>query len=336
RKRYLEALKANSEARKRRDALQAQIGALSSQEKSDGNVSNPPDHRLDDYLSFLQQRRCYRKLQIIEESVRKITEVEPNPTQVNLKQFQKQELGEVPLPPASALEGESAEGHADESIFALKKEVLRAKGCMENSKEAYNTVRGSRDSSHQPDVKTKVYALRCARDELINWIERELAKINEEETEEHPGTTHDQENGSLKINTEKIQNLYDNYVSARKQFVETCTIKSPEMTVHQSKTDTVVAQSAVKSTSTLSDTARYLPFLRELLETSSNERSLLQQQSYLRRQLASALKTTDRTLSRLADESHLVPPGSTSTLAWEQADKAARGETDGFVREKID
>jgi hypothetical protein len=51
-----------------------------------------------------------------------------------------------------------------------------------------------------------------------------------------------------------------------------------------------------------------LPHLNTLLSSKQQERALLQQGAYTRRQLASAESQQNAILTRLADESHLVQP----------------------------
>ena len=78
-----------------------------------------------------------------------------------------------------------------------------------------------------------------------------------------------------------------------------------------------------------------IAFLPTIIQSSRDEAALLQQTAFLRRQLNLAAAETDRTVRRLAGESHLVPPDASDMAAWGAASQEFAERTHAFVEEQV-
>jgi hypothetical protein len=136
---------------------------------------------------------------------------------------------------------------------------------------------------------------------------------------------------------EQIEEWYGKYVAARAELVKTIDAVKNQDTSRSTTTapaQRLEASAQDRATESMK-LAEILPFLPTLIQTSREERSLFQQSTYLRHQLALTSEETSRTIGRLADESHLVTPGANSAIAWAEAALEASTSTRQYLEENL-
>lgn len=351
---YLEALNAHRKVQEQYEALKVEIQELQQthQNLSD-NVSS--DGSIGDHIKLLRQRQQRRKLEIIQDALTQLEETEPNATRIDLKAELKEKLGEPPQPPSVPIEQNDGDTEMDDLIFRLKKELLTAQSHFDHANATKAEVDARTKSLPEPSAAAQITALRAARDELITWIEGELAKIPENETEgdvsdsalEHfsPNDNHQTSEAMLLTDEEiiaQVYSSYDRYVETRRVLIQ-----QVKATSHQAGSLTAAAPEEPYSrpgTSPSKDTAGklsqlqaldILPYLPTLIASSRTESGLLQQSAHLRRQLILTSEETSRTIQRLAGESYLVSPSAISMEAWAKAADDAAAKVKGFVEEQV-
>lgn len=326
RKAYQNALDAHKSSQARIAKVRNEIWAL--QETSLHNGSARHERNLDekvveDAIDAIRHEQRRQKLQIVERAFQAIT------TKVQLRGDLEQKLNELQLThsePVSVLSSQQPSiSVVDGQILELKKAVIRAQRDVDASQPQLATE--ALPNGLPAGVRTE--ALRRTRDELISLIEAELAKLPEDTTgfdgvdgpashaqaHQSTGTTHD---------LNDVQRLYDNYVDTRASLVTT-------MNDHFTEAASLTNASAVKtsthtapSAQQTSLAAQILPFTSELQSCSENEQAMMEQNSYMRRQVAYSSSNIQQARLRLADESLLVAPGATSAMSWVEAAKEAR------------
>ncbi|GME25413.1 hypothetical protein GTA08_BOTSDO02450 [Neofusicoccum parvum] len=332
------------------------------------------------YIALLHQRRRHAKLQILLDALDRIADAagdddaQPNPLQREARQWVKEKLGDAPVPPPE-IAGESSSGGGGDAaaiaaaedavrnhVLRLKKELLLAK----QSLDAETTQRG-RAADAGPAaalpvqgsigkasaVEAQVAALRAARDELIAWIEGELAKMADESllsvgtaagatpqrSSEQASSADDDEDDDAPIQ-DRVEALYARYVSARAALVaavDAATAAAKDVTPASTLPATAPPDQPQAQPQPQPPTlppSAVLPFTPALLRAAADERLLAQQTTYLRHRVAAAQQDARASMDRLASESHLVAPGDAEAigaLAWARAASGKAAEADGAV-----
>jgi hypothetical protein len=352
-KQYIQALNAHHKARERYDAVKDETDQLlridSEQSHNLQQTNTTNSNTVRDYADLLRQRRQQRKLEAVQDALTKLLNTEPNPAQVDIKVSVKEALGEPPQPPVATYEGNAdTDASVNDLTFQLKKELLIAKNKFSAAKNAKIEAESKARSGGDVDAQEKLSILRDARDELISWVEGELAKIPEDEVEASQveisflGDEDGEASGgySLLSNEElsrRVDELYNRYLTSRQRY-----ITNVEATLEQApKLETatkpeVGAQSLSPQISTLStpvtkpgliQASQLLPYLTRITSTTRDEALLQQQSSHLRQQLTLATEETNNIVQRLASESLLVPSISTSVSAWAKSAAEAGDKT---------
>jgi hypothetical protein len=328
RKEYLKALRANIKARREYDQVcntnTLRNGNLTSRDAASGSsypTASPSDKsdQLGSYLALIKQRQRHERLRILQDYFDKLEQ--KSATATSFLDESNPQLSGLPQVPVSIV-ASSASGTQEPNHNALKDliktlehAVLRAKVQLRNEKQLLEQVKASSfgertDSSPvQRDVQT-LQALGRTRNELILWVEEELGKAGQSEPQNYP-EPHQQ---SLKDRNESIEDgivmvkaQYGRYVQARRTFIDTIaetvepisTIKP--ITQKEDDTEDNEAESTPSTTWIVS------PYLRDLQNTSNEQKSAIQQKSYLTVSLAKQHKETVQLFDRLAHESHLLP-----------------------------
>ncbi|KAF2435868.1 hypothetical protein EJ08DRAFT_293004 [Tothia fuscella] len=299
-----------------------------------------------EYVHLLRQHREHKKLEIIQDALSTLVDAGSNPTQVDIKSFLKDALGEPPQPPIAAIDQNDAQARVDELTFRLKKELLIARSRVEEANAAKEAAEKRAGSAPQPSLQTQVAALRKARVYMIEWVEGELGKVPENDADASQADisfmdgdeSKSQELSDAEI-TAKVQELYNVYITARERLtanVDATSKISQHLTANSEapKTKTSPTKGPTKSTSPSQPVRAtdILPYLKTLLQSSREETALLQQTSHLRRQLTLASEETDQTIQRLAGESYLVPQDTVSMNAWTKAADEAFVKTEEYVQ----
>lgn len=310
-----------------------------------------------EYIQLLRQRRQHRKLQIIQDAVARLVDSESNPVHVDLKASVKEKLGEPPQLPMASLDQSDADSNVEELTFRLKKELLIARSRLEDAKRAKSIAEAER-SMEPPTMLEKVETLRKARDELIAWVEGELAKIPEVDPDqsqidmsfmedEAQPPVEDISDGDL---ASRVEELYHRYTTARENLIANvdATIAAsapspiqtppeptrPSLSHQRTRTNDGLSRTAHPDLDRLA--TKLLPYLPILSSTQIASASLQAQTSHLRRQLNTSSSKTTKTLQRLAGESYLVPQDATSMLAWAKAAEETGEKTNQFVQEQVE
>jgi hypothetical protein len=184
----------------------------------------------------------------------------------------------------------------------------------------------------------ELFALQQARNELIGWIERQLALIGIAQADAETGlpTPGPDRCDGRAVSSEELESLYDDYINARQRLLRT--VRSPSQSFPHANLSTSPdsKRSSPQDHSTNSAAATLLPYIAPLLAYKDSEASLIQQQTYLRRQLATAEAETERIARRLADESHLVHPGVSKGVDWAMAGVEAGAGTKKLAHARVE
>lgn len=256
----------------------------------------------------------------------------------------------------ASLDQSDADSKVEELTFRLKKELLIARSRLEDAKTAKSTAEAER-SMEPPTLLEKLETLRKARDELIAWVEGELAKIPEVDPDQSQidmsFMKDEAQSSTEEISDEdlasRVDELYHRYTTAREKLIVnvdatiaastiSATKTSPESSRgHQrTRTNDGLSRNANANQDLERLATKLLPYLPVLSSTQTSSTSLQAQTSHLRRQLNSSSSETTKTLQRLAGESYLVPQDATSMLAWTKAAEESGDKTNQFVREQVE
>jgi hypothetical protein len=341
---YLHALQAKLKAQARHRELQQTLESLRSQDLLETPIQTeiPCDQEATrGYMFLLRQRRRIAELEIIQNSLEKLLATSPLDNRKDPKAIVQDALGEQPGLPVERLENISGNQDNDSSMFKLKKEVLEAKASMDRAKAARAEAQSAAPS--KPTLEQQVYALGCARDELVAWIEGELGKMNEESAlledaspvKQWPKVPTDFDADASR---ESIQKSYNQYTTSRSDIIDAhASITSPSV-----DEPAAYSREEPQSTSKEQNTPRekrpitqVAPLIPSVAQTAQNERTLLQQTVYLQAKLSSAEEELKESLARLSDESHLLPSGPAEPRAWAAAAREAGATTRAFVEEQL-
>jgi hypothetical protein len=255
------------------------------------------------------------------------------------RELVKEILGEQPDLPAERLEQLSRSNDDQSWIFKLKQEVLDSRSNVDRANAA--KVEAQSKSQGLPNLQQQVYALERARDEIVEWVQGELSKMEEDSVfleDASPIKRPLNNNAPVKLDSaeQRIRDAYNQYTASRASLIKSYESLQQSPTIH--KDEPVDAEN--KSSNTTSHQApqpqmpitKILPLLPHLAYTANNERSLLQQSVYLQAQIASADQEIEEALLRLSGESHLLPAGANDVAAWGKTAVEAEAATEEFVK----
>lgn len=323
---YLDAVRSHKAAQSRLERLQTSL-----QELQERHVVETPtrddsqeNENVQSYITLLRQRRRFAELEIVQKSLEKLLNINPIEGSKDPRDHVKDAIGEQPSLPAERLEALSNDEVSDSSMLKLKKEVLDARSSMEQAKaarsEAHNAPRDI------PNLEVQVYALARARDEMVAWVQDELAKMEEEsgfleDASPVKRSTANSDGQDLASAESRIQDCYATYTSSRSAAVQTHQSfqQSPTSQSTQAgdmENATVVATQDIEKPKPKIRVSSLLPYLPHLARIHENERLMLLQAVYMKTQLSSADDEINETLARLAGESHILPSGARGVESW--------------------
>ncbi len=342
---YLQALRARSQAQTRHRELQASLEDLHSRHV-DENPTQPESEYDNEvtrsYVSLLRQRRRYAELQVIQESLDKLLTAKPSTAAADPRASVKSAIGEQPDLPAERLEQLSQAEEDQTWVFKLKHEVLEARTAMEHAQAARKKAQD--EMQGEPSLQAQVYALERARDELVDWVQGELAKMEEDSVylEDASPVKRPANVGApvdLASAETQIRESYNKYTEARAGLLEAYASLQQPLDVQTDNQNggqtTPNEESKTTTTKPVRPITKLLPYLPHLTQIANNERSLLQQSVYLQNQIASADQDIEEALLRLSGESHLLPAGSKDVAAWGKTAREAEVATEAFVKERL-
>ncbi|KAH8177694.1 hypothetical protein LIA77_02776 [Sarocladium implicatum] len=313
-KEYLDALRANAEARQKFD----EVTRTQIPESGTERPSTPIESSdfLTQRLTLLQLQRKRDRLVVIKDHVDRLTE-DPAASDTFLDPSRifrdASPLPEVPREIVSSMVAAQASEPQDLKTQAavLEKIALRAKVLCRQEEQLLAQAR--RNAEGLPEVisnSAKMEALGATRNELINWIETELSSTAADGEEAQQDSTGDGSPGKhvdqAGIDTQlaQIKHKYDKYVASRKVLLEMLGRDS-----HQSATPSLKPQEADETTKTFGPAAEYLltPYIERLLALSRSQKAMISQKTHVGNSLSKQAKDTCQSLVHLAEESQLLP-----------------------------
>jgi len=320
-------------ARERYEGLRAEldVAARNAGGAATGSGAEKDEGEGGDLMVLLRARERRRKLGAVEKAVGAVERAGEGVVGAKIDDVVKRAVGDVPvLPTQRGYVGGGGGGGREEGemrVVELKKAILKAKATIESCEREQDSTEEQRASG-----TSELHTLQQARNELIGWIETQLALIGDAQAEESndPSSSptksnEDEETGPIASPAEIMQ-LYDRYLEARDNLLDTVQQPhdiSPLAPAPASPKQTRTTQDIDMSTKTAT---ALLPFISPLLATQSAEQALIAQAAYVRRQLAAADSSSEKLLRRHAEESHLVHPGASRGRDWARAGEEV-GET---------
>lgn len=308
---YLEALNANIRARQEHQNLEARY---------DESAATHPGQNVDFLAAHIVALRLQRKqariraisksLEILDQRPAASTEfLDPDQILRN-----SPSLPEVPKEAVSSfvLDKTLSKESLDELLDRLQKSVLRARLLLK--KEEY-LLAGVRRRSPRPgeglSSAIKIAALTAARNELISWIETELASTSgdgvDRSGEQHTDADQISE-ARMRVEHQlsTIRKKYNKYLDARKSLLRAASLS------HQLSMEPPMIEASHPAASPCHaqlTASSYLlsPYLARLLAASHEQKGLILQKSHLNGTLAKKAKDTCQLLDHLAEESQLLP-----------------------------
>jgi hypothetical protein len=341
---YLHALRAKSQAETKHRELQASLEDLRMRHIDENPTLSQSDH--DDestrgYINLLRQRRKLAELNVIQESLERLLSAKPSNHHHDPRDHVQEVLGEQPDLPAERLEQIAQPEDNQSSIFKLKQEVLEARARMDRANVARKQARSG--APDRPGLQEQVRALERARNEIVEWMQGELAKMEEDSIfleDASPIKRSAQDNAPLDVESAeaRIRASYDQYTLARVQLIESYgSLNKPlrENGKPESNDTSKDYTEGPKDVKLVRPIAKLLPHLPLLTRSAQNERSLLQQAVFLQNQLVASNLELEEALLRLSGESHLLPAGSKDASAWGRVATEADAATKTFVKEHL-
>ena len=323
-KEYLRCVRANIKARKeyarisKQHQSYAEVGDSRSAIATSSNAQNNSATSLTLFLDLVKERRKHDRLRIVQDYFDMLAQKPPAAGDYFDPKMVLKDVESVPQVPPEVMNlggpTRSLEGtDLNELVGRLEKSVLRAKLLLRKEQTLLAKVKADfkskgRASPTGPGVRLQ--ALGTTRSELINWIEVELAGAGDDSPEsgneqEFPHTG-DRANDYIDTQVTLIRRQYARYTKARQTLLLAATRKldAPASSMCD---DLTVVPGGKNEPDSLSLTSHIMhPFLEEIVSVSTEQKSMIQQKSYLSISLAKQLKEVSQGLDRLADESHLL------------------------------
>ncbi|CAI6331546.1 unnamed protein product [Periconia digitata] len=342
---FLHELRNQSAAQTRYRQLQTSLDELQNRHLVESPVEAEPkndDDTTQSYIALLRQRRGYSELQIIQESLEKLLDVNPINGSQDPKTLVTRAIGEQPSLPAERLDQILATSGDSPFTLKVKKEVIDASSGMERTRSARANAKAA--SQESPKLEDQIRALGVAREEMIEWVQTELAKIEvESEIIEDASpikrATHPFSPADLASSESRIQSTYEAYtvsrlaaiksqVSLQEPIEKEEATGAPQTTIQQTDIDDEKKRLSNVFT-------KFLPHLPSLMHIDNGERALLQHLIYLQAQINAADDETAEQLSRLAGESHLLPSSAKGVESWGTITAEIEQSNENLVRTSI-
>ncbi|KAL7799157.1 hypothetical protein V8C37DRAFT_366778 [Trichoderma ceciliae] len=314
---YVEALQANSAARRQFDSI------LQNSAPEDSEPPNPAASSAD----LLEERICLLKLRQKRESLLAVRQSldllmeKPAATREFLDaKHIFQGSSSAPSAPddvinSLALDQGSPHSGLSDRIHQLEKTVLRAKLLL---KQEEQTVREARArSQNQFDIVSngaRLEALTTTRHELIAWIENELGKASPGGGAEAGQSSRSKSRispSTIAAHLEEISKKYAKYVSSRKTLLELETQQSqlsqPAQPSLLPPAQLVAGLDRNNSKPPVPIDHLLTPYLRALAAISISQKAAISQKSFFTSALSKQNQDACQLLGRLGEESHLLP-----------------------------
>jgi hypothetical protein len=308
---YIEALKANVDARRKYEDI-AQSNLASSTSAQDSSSSN---ELLEERISLLKLQAKSNRLSAVQghlDSLMQKPAAAPEYLDPEDVFHEAMSRPSVPKEVVNSLVAQQSVQKTDltEQVAQLEKTVLRAKLLLRREEQLLRETRTNAQSI--PDVISngiRLHALNTTRNELINWIETELSKASgDEEGDDNCSNSHSQSTADqATINTQlnNIKEKYAKYLATRRSLLASVGERSDFSAAP------VLAPSATKQQAgepePASSTYLLTPYIETLLALSKKQRAMISQKSHVNATLGKEVKSNCQSLSHLEEESQLLP-----------------------------
>ena len=280
---------------------------------SNGQASNDLSP-LSSYTNLLSQRQRLEKLQILQDYLEKLSKSPSSSPDYLQPKSLLATLDPLPQLPADIVTSSEVGGLSTNKtdlkdlVSSLEKSVLKAKVLLGNEKKLLAQLRDStaNSSNDSTDENWRLSALNRTRDELIGWVEEELSKTSDGSSKPTSAMTPAESYVSAAEALPQVQSKYSQYTTARQDLVDAIS-KDPDISEFAIK-QAVIESSQVKEADTTTTTNHVvLPYLKELLTISNDQKGLIQQRSHNASTLTKGKQEISSAMDRLAGESHLLP-----------------------------
>ena len=328
-KKYLKGMQAHLRAKREFSAVTAQgrdhptsnsyIGTLIKEISIEDGSEATTMHT---YLALLRQRRRYERLRILRDYMDVlVAKPAAKPGYLDIAKHQLDALPVEQSPVTIVPSGPSNES-VDELVVRLEKAVLRAKLKLENEQKLFMRIKAEQQSgrgidstgrSTPSDRETRGHALHQTRQELINWVEGELAKTDVAPNTPQHGVGSSHESSPATRNTEQhvrdVEIHYGEYTRARKMCLATVAEATSSLPLSVSEGHPLPSSDLAERSATTSGAccSGLLDSCMRLLVPLNLQRLMAQQKAYVSSTLIKEQEDIIRALDRLADESHLLP-----------------------------
>lgn len=343
---YLNALRALNATQTRHHQLKATLQELQDRHNAESCFSNDSQYESEitkGYVNLLRQRRCFIELQVVQNSLDKLLNVNPVNATQNPKTLISRVIGEQPDLPAERLDDRLQKKDDDLMLLKLKREVLEARASLDRANSA--RVEAQQISQGVSRLGEQVYALSRAREEMVDWVQEELAKMEEESAfieDASPVKRPASEFPAFDLASAEtqIQDSYTSYITSRSDATtshESMQRPIPTQATQVSATNNSPDPSAHDSECTQSTKTftKMLPHFPSIYSVEANERSMLQKAVYLQAQISSADEELVDSLLRMSGESHLLPSGSKGISSWRKTAVNAEVLHNDFVSDRL-
>lgn len=321
RKEYIRCVQANIKAQREYESVKLDHRSPIDNDKLRSHPSrgcDDPGENLVSFLEVIKLRRKHERLRVIQDYTDKLAQRPAAAVSHPDLNFVLKDMQSLPKVPQEVMNA-SGSRHDSEGtdirllVEHLEKSVLRAKLLLKKERKLLVKVKsGEAAADHCPVRRcSRLEALGSARNDLINWIETELARAGENSEDSEEGQDRKimekKDKHYLESQPAMIQKRYMQYTKARQNLILTVItrLEPPISTVSDAEAEQLHGEDKMAKTNALSHIT--YPYLDELALISNEQKFIIQQKSRVTISLAKQLKEAGQGLDRLAEESHLLP-----------------------------
>lgn len=158
----------------------------------------------------------------------------------------------------------------------------------------------------------RIRALTRTRDELVSWVEQQLAKVDGTENYSQTQPASQSADGMLGIEArkEEVERAYKDYLNVRQSIVDLLSDRRTVPKIEYQKEQGGFKDSEspeIKLEEPIRYASKALPYVTEhLIPATDAQKALLQQEGHLLNSLNNQMRAMNKELDRLAEESHLL------------------------------
>ncbi|EPQ63004.1 Bgt-122 [Blumeria graminis f. sp. tritici] len=316
---YLRCLQANIKARNEHTKLSMEHKVNSGDEAHSVGGTNSSLNQddansvMESYIDLLRKRHKRERLRLIRDNIETFFQKPAASNKFLNSKDTPEILASLPKVPSelmqqSDIDRDSIEEVLEDMVIRLEKSILRAKIILRREQTLNSKLRDQTPVTC-PVPQARLFALGSTRDELITWIESELARVGETSGTTNKttlGSFSHQEIGSVNVDDSlrAIKGQYSGYVAVRQLLVD-CLHDSIKMPFHLHDEIPMTTEPNEERGSFDSEYNPH-PCLNELAHLTTEIKQCIQHKSYLTSSLGKQHDKTVRDFERLAQESHLL------------------------------